>query len=458
MGEVEIRDEPVAMADLSGLIEATPKATLFRAAGPERFEIVGAVSGSRRRLAAAFGVGEREVTREVMRRLGTPQQVVEVASADAPVHAVQITGADVDVTRLPFHLQHERDGAPYISAALDFTIDPATGKRNVGARRLMLRGRRELRTNLTDNSDLKQMYLACLERKQRLPISFVIGTHPVDFFTSGLKIPGDEFALLATLRGEAIPMVKSLTSDILVPADAELVIEGYLDEQGYREMDGPYGEFWGYYGAMHIDPVFHVTAITHRRDVLHQTVLHGPLKLARQEASHTTGVAAEMVATRMLRAADVEPAAIFSPPSAPIFHTMRVAIADATPEKVRAAIGALFGVKGIKSAIIVDDDIDVIRRRPGDLGDGDALRSRPGYPRVGAPQRGVLRRRQGRRGRQRVEGRLRRDRSDVALDTRQVRAPAPAGDPHQSEQCQRASGVGGGPEIFPRVAGGRRQP
>ena len=74
-----------------------------------------------------------------------------------------------------------------------------------------------------------------------------------------------------------------------MPADAEVVIEGYLDEHGYREMDGPYGEFWGYYGAMHIDPVIHVTAITMRRDALHHTVLHGPVRLSRQEASHTTG-------------------------------------------------------------------------------------------------------------------------------------------------------------------------
>jgi 3-polyprenyl-4-hydroxybenzoate decarboxylase len=110
---------------------------------------------------------------------------------------------------------------------------------------------------------------------------------------------------------------------------------------------------------MHIDPVIHVTAITHRRDVLHHTVLHGPERLSRQEASHTTAVAAEMVSTRALRAAGIDPVAIFSPPSAPIFHHMRVAIAGATPAKVRTAMEALFEVKGVKHVTIVDDDIDV---------------------------------------------------------------------------------------------------
>ncbi len=359
MGEVEVHDEPVALADLSGIIEATDKATLFRNAGPQGLEVAAAVSGSRRRLAAAFGVGEREITRDVMRRLANPQSVIEVSAGDAPVQDVVVTGDAVDLTKLPFHLQHERDGGVYISSGLDFTIDPATGKRNVGARRLMLRGKREMRTNLTDNSDLKVMYIAAVERRQRLPVAFVVGHHPIDFFASGLKIPTDEFALLGTLRGAPIPMVKCVTSDILVPADAEMVIEAYIDEQGYREMDGPYGEFWGYYGAMHIDPVVHVTAITHRRDVLYQTTLHGPVRLARQEASHTTSVAAEMVSTRALKAAGIEPAAIHSPPAAPIFHTMRLALADASPEQVSKAMEALFKVKGVKNIYIVDDDIDV---------------------------------------------------------------------------------------------------
>ena len=270
-----------------------------------------------------------------------------------------MTGDQVDLTTLPFHLQHEHDGGCYISSGIDFTIDSATGKRNVGCRRLMLRGRREMRTNLTDNSDLKGIYLAALARKERLPVAFVVGTSPTDFFGANLKVPTDELNLLATLRGEAMPVVRCTTSDILVPADAELVIEGYLDEHGYREMDGPYGEFWGYYGAMHIDPVIHVTAITMRRDVLHHTVLHGPMRLSRQEASHTTAVAAEMLSTRTLKAAGIEPAAIFSPPSAPIFHQMRVALKDATPARARAAMEALFQVKGIRHITVVDDDIDV---------------------------------------------------------------------------------------------------
>ncbi len=357
--ELEVHHEPVALVDMSAMLERSGKAVLFRDAGPEHLEVVGGVSGSRRRLGLAFEADERQLAAQVLARLADPQPLVEVTSAEAPIHELVQTGDQIDLTTLPFHLQHERDGGCYISAGLDFTVDPDSGTRNVGARRLMLRGRRQMRTNLTDNSDLKRIYKAQVARGERLPVAFVIGHHPCDFFASGLKIPGDELQLLANVRAGPTPIVKCVSNDICVPADCELVIEGYIDEHGYREMDGPYGEFWGYYGAMHIDPVIEVTAITMRRDALHQTVVHGPQQLARQEASHTASVAAEMVATLALRKAGIEPHAIHSPPNAPLFHRLRIALSDATPEAARAAINAVFAIRGMKHIVVVDDDIDV---------------------------------------------------------------------------------------------------
>ena len=248
IGEAEVHAKPIAMADLAAAIAETPKAVVFKDAGPEHFEIVAAAGGSRRRLAEALGVNERDAGKEYLNRLGKPQPMIEVASDVAPVHQVVRKGADVDLTRLPFHLQHELDGGVYISASIDYAVDPATGKRNVGCRRLMLRSRDTMRANLTDASDLKLMYLACLKRGERLPVSYVIGSHPLDYLAATQKQPVDEFALVGTVRGEPVPMVRGVTNGIYVPADAEAVIEGYFDELGYREMEGPYGEFYGYYG------------------------------------------------------------------------------------------------------------------------------------------------------------------------------------------------------------------
>ncbi|HEX4192889.1 MAG TPA: UbiD family decarboxylase [Stellaceae bacterium] len=359
IGEVETHDEPVALADMSAIVEKTPKAVLFKKAGAEQYEVIAAVAGSRKRVAAAFGVGEGEIAAEFNRRVAKPQPIVEVKSADAPVHEIVRTGDQIDLTTLPFHPQHQYDGGTYISSAIDFSVDPATGKRNVGCRRLMLRSKNTMRTNLTAPSDLRLCYKACVERKQQLPISFVIGSHPLDFLAASGRFPGDEFSALGTLRGEAVPMVKSLTNDILVPADAELVIEGYLHEHGYTENEGPYGEFWGFYGPVHIDPVFHVTAITQRKDVIYQTVLHSGRALGRADSSNLAAVHAEAQVYRLLREARIVPVAMNAVVAAGGRVHLRLALKDPLPGQARAAISTIFAISGIRNIAVFDDDVNI---------------------------------------------------------------------------------------------------
>jgi 2,5-furandicarboxylate decarboxylase 1 len=359
IGEVEIHEEAVSLSDLSRIIEASRKAVLFRKAGPEETEVVAGVFGSRARLAAAFGLEYRQIAHEYMRRMSHPQPTVEVPSAEAPVHEVVLTGGDADLTKLPFHVQHQFDGGPYISSAIDYTVDPPTGKTNVGCRRLMLRGRHEMRANLTNNSDLKRIYLKCLDRGERLNVNFVIGSHPIDFLAATLRLPGDEIGLVATLRGEPLPVVRGVTNDIAVPADAEMVIEGYFDELGYREFEGPYGEGYGYYGPMHVDPVFHVTAITRRKDFLFQSLVHSGRNLSRTDSSNTGALNAEVAAWKALRAAGIEPVAVCAPTSTGRQQHVRVAITQKAPGQARQVIAALFSVVRFKHVIVVDDDIDV---------------------------------------------------------------------------------------------------
>jgi 2,5-furandicarboxylate decarboxylase 1 len=357
LGELELHEEPVALADLSWAIEQNPKAKLFRNVGPERVEVVAATAGSRTRLAAALGVEPAQAVAEFARRLETSQPIIKVPSAEAPVHQVVKTGDQIDLTKLPFHPQHEFDGGTYISSGIDYSIDPATGRANIGCRRLMLRSKNTMRANLTANSDLKKIYKACIERKEKLPVSFVVGSHPVDFLAAVQRRLGDETNILASLRGEAAPMVKSVTNDVLVPADAEMVIEGYFDELGYREMEGPYGEMWGYYGPMHIDPVFTVTAITHRRDVLYQTVLHSSHVLARGDSPNMSALGTELSMWRNLRKAGIEPAAVAMAPGLRLHG--RVALRRGKPGEARKVIEILLKETPCKHVVVVDDDIDI---------------------------------------------------------------------------------------------------
>src|ERR1700691_1574408 len=148
LGEVEIHDKPVPLTGLSPIIERTDKAVLFKKAGPEQVEIVAKTAGNRKRLAAAFETSEDKLYDEYFKRLANPQPLVEVPSGDAPVHEIKITGKDVDLTKLPFHPQHALDGSCYMSSAIDYVIDPATGRRHVGLRPPSLRHRYETGTNV----------------------------------------------------------------------------------------------------------------------------------------------------------------------------------------------------------------------------------------------------------------------------------------------------------------------
>ena len=361
IGEVEIREDPVALSDRSTIIEATPKAVLFRNVGPERHEVIASLGASRKRLAAAFGVPEDQVAREFQRRLANPQRGYEVSSKEAPAQEVILTGDQVDLTKLPFHVQHEYDGAPYISSGIDYSYDPVTGRGNVGARRLMLRGKNKCGVNVTAPSDLREVYLACVKRGERLPISFTIGSHPVDLMASTHKATGDEFDRISTYRGEPTAMVKCVTNDIYVPADAEMVLEGYFDERGYVENEGPYGEYMGFYGPMHGDPVFHVTAITRRRDPIFQTIKHGVgRKLGECDMAPMREVQSEAAIMSALRQAGIDFTDIYLPPGPGSSGHARVAIrkkSDGDPRTVIALV--LANVLPVKHCFVTDDDIDI---------------------------------------------------------------------------------------------------
>ncbi|MBM3609874.1 MAG: UbiD family decarboxylase, partial [Alphaproteobacteria bacterium] len=189
--ELEVRESPEDLAALAQIMQANPRCVWFKKAGPEQAEVVGNVVASRKRLAKAFGVEPGAIVEELLRRLALPPQIVELPRGEAPVQQVVVKGNDVDVLSLPVHLQHAFDGAPYISATVDFSIDPATGLTNCGMRRLMMRGPQETGVDLNAPSDLRAIYMAAAARGEKLPVAYVIGMHPIDHVAATMKQPGD---------------------------------------------------------------------------------------------------------------------------------------------------------------------------------------------------------------------------------------------------------------------------
>ncbi len=138
-------------------------------------------------------------------------------------------------------------------------------------------------------------------------MSFVVGAHPIDHVAGVMRLPIDELGIVASLRDAPLPVVKCVTNDIRVPADAEYVLEGYLDERGHVEPEGPYGEFLGYYGAVKRNPVFHLTAITRRKDALFQTSTIGGRTMGRTDTAQLSALRTEVMIWRALEGAVREP-------------------------------------------------------------------------------------------------------------------------------------------------------
>ena len=358
--ELETRADAVPLADIAAALEGNPRAVHFHKAGPQGQEMVGGVCASRSRLAHAFGVEIDQLAAEVQRRSRLTPKLVEVMRAQAPCQQVVLEGKDADLTKLPVHLQHGKDGGPYISSSLDFTIDPKTGLTNVGIRRLMLRGTHEAGVDLIAPSDLRAMFEASVAAGKHLPVAFVIGCHPIDHVAGTMRLPVDELGLISSLRAAPVATVKCVTSDIRVPADAEYVLEGYFDAKGYTEMEGPYGEFLGYYGAVKRNPVFKLTAITHRRDALFQTSTISGTSLAGTDTAMLNVIRTEVIIWNALQLAVREPLGVYVTGSSGGSFNVRVKMRQRVPGEARNAIHACFAcLANVKNVFVVDPDIDI---------------------------------------------------------------------------------------------------
>jgi 2,5-furandicarboxylate decarboxylase 1 len=360
-GECEVHDAPIELFDVAAVLDGNPRAVHFKSVGPERAELVGNVMGSRKRVARALDTDERGLLGTLSKRLNKLHPPVTVSSQQAPVQQVVLKDDEADLCALPVHLQHGADGAPYISAGIDFARFPGTGFTNVGCRRIMLRGPRQAGVDLIAPSDMRAIYLEAAARNEPVPVAYAVGSHPADFLAAMVALPGvDELDILGAVRGQPAPMVKCVTNDIHVPADAEYVIEGYLDPAGHVEPEGPYGEYVGYYGVVKRNPVLHITAITHREDALFQTLTIGGRHLASTDTAQLTTVKTESAAWAALMTSVREPLAIFATPSSGGMYNVRVSLRQRVPGDARNAIAAIFGSHAeAKHVFAFDPDIDV---------------------------------------------------------------------------------------------------
>jgi len=216
-----------------------------------------------------------ETSFEFAKRTGKQIDPVIVDKKEAPVKEVIKVGDEVDLYDLPVLTHHEMDGYPYLVDAV-IAADPETGEYNSSHHRMLIRGKDELGLWMSPRH-LWNYYMKAKEKGENLPIAHIIGHHPSFYLGSEALVSEDtdEYRVIGGILGEPLRLVPSEVygEKLMVPADAEIVIEGEILD--YRDAEGPFGEFTGYYGPQRWSPVVKVTAITYRKNPYYMNILVG---------------------------------------------------------------------------------------------------------------------------------------------------------------------------------------
>jgi 2,5-furandicarboxylate decarboxylase 1 len=327
---------------------------LFERVKGSRFPVLTNLHASRARLAAAMSCAPPDMLRTYLRAMERPIPPRVVATG--PVKEIIRTGDAVDLFELPQIVHHEGDAGAYLTAAISFARAPGGEIWNCAYNRLMMKSRDTTSIHLTMGKHLWEFQQIAEARGEPLPVAFAVGVHPaiaLGALAIG-SIDEDERAIMGALLGEPLELVRAETSDVLVPAQAEMVIEGEV-LPGARTPEGPFGEFTGYSLGERQREVFRVKAITHRRDALFQDIAvahldHMLLSTIPMEANLYRAVRAMVPSVKAVRV--------------PGPFTCFVAIEQRLPGQAKNAIMAVLGADlYMKRVVVVDHDVDVFDDR-----------------------------------------------------------------------------------------------
>jgi UbiD family decarboxylase len=327
---------------------------LFENVKGSRFPVLTNLHASRRRLAAAIGAPPPAMLATYLRAMECP--IAPRVVSTGPVKDVVLTGERVNLYDLPQIVHHEGDAGPYVTAAISFARDPASETWNCAYNRLMIQGRDTTSIHLTLGKHLWEFSQTAEARGEALPVALVVGVHPaigLGALAIG-SIDEDERGIMGALLGEPLELVRAETSDVLVPAHAELVIEAEI-LPGVRTPEGPFGEFTGYSLGERAREVVRVRAITHRRDAIFQDISvahldHLLLSTVPMEANLYRAVRGMVPSVRAVRV--------------PAPFTCYVSLEQRLPGQAKNAIMAVLGADlYMKRVVVVDHDVDVFDDR-----------------------------------------------------------------------------------------------
>ncbi len=279
---------------------------------------------------------------------------------DAPCQEVVLTGDQASLEMLPVLTCWPQDAGPFITLPQVITAHPETGKQNFGMYRMQVYDPRTTGMHWHRHKGGAAHYRAAQEKGQRLPVAVALGGPPAAVYAACAPFPEhlEETMLMGFLLGKPVKLIKAVTSDLMVPAEAEVVLEGYVDPAEPWRREGPFGDHTGFYSLADDYPVFHLTAVTHRQKFIYPTTIVGRPPME----DFYLGLATERLFLPLLQSVLPE-VRDYHMPAEGVFHNLVfVAIDKQYPGHAYKVMNALWGqgqMMFAKVIVVVDASVNV---------------------------------------------------------------------------------------------------
>ncbi len=351
-GELVDLHQPIDIRHIATLVDQAKTALLFHNVIGYDMPVVSGLIRTRERAIMSLGC---ETYREIEDRLkaAIDGPIPPKRIKTSPTHEVVMTGEEVDLYRLPVPMSSIYDGGPMITAGVVIARDPELGL-NSGIYRFIVKEKNLTGIDIVTPNNMRLFAQRALERREPLPISISIGTHPIEITGSGYRAPlgVDEMAIAGGLRGAAVELAPCKTIDLPYIADAEIVLEGEILPVGWTWPEGRFGEFTRLMGGLHWNPLVRIKAIAMRKDAIYYN-LHMPW-----ENTWLAAPTRYAAIRRALRTAGVTVKDINVTLGGCAFWHAVISIKKQPGEGKNALLAAL-SVMDLKHVVVVDDDIDV---------------------------------------------------------------------------------------------------
>lgn len=273
----------------------------------------------------------------------------------------EVIMSDPDITQFPVLTCWPEDGGPFITLPVIQTKDPVTGIRNVGLYRMQVFDKVTTGMHWHRHKVSARHFNEYKKLKQRMPVVISLGGDPAYTYCGTAPLPDgvDEFMLAGFIRKKRVELVKCITQDMYVPADADIIIEGYVDPEEDFILEGPFGDHTGYYSLADYYPKFHITAITHRKDAVYPATIVG---IPPQEDAWI-GKATERIFLAPIKMTMVPEIIDMILPVEGVFHNLVIVkIRKEYPGQALKVMNSLWGAGQMmftKMMIVVDEHVNI---------------------------------------------------------------------------------------------------